>query len=75
VYVTLAALKQFRTPNFLATGGKMRNWMKQPKTPYMVNSVPIRFKFKPKPPLNLNGRWVLCSFGSLRGKCMKIGSI
>lgn len=71
--VTAQHLKQLSTPNFLAVGGKIRNWMKQPTNPYMVKSVPIRPEPRPKPPENLNGREVLPESGAWRGWCKKIG--
>src|SRR3954449_1429241 len=66
-------LKQFRTPNLLAVGGKTRNWMKQPMIPYMVNKVPIREWSMPKPPENLKGRDVLRGVCDWRLWCMKMG--
>lgn len=66
-------LKQLRTPNFLATGGNTRNWIKHPQIPYSVKSVPIRPDFKPNPPENLNGREVLSGVGSCFLLCKKMG--
>jgi hypothetical protein len=71
--VSAQPLKQFSTPNLRAVGGKTRNWMMQPMTPYSVNMVPILLLPRPKPPLNLNGRFVLLSFGVCRGWCRKMG--
>jgi hypothetical protein len=66
-------LKQFRTPNLRAVGGKIRNWTTQPRTPYIVNMVPILLLLRPKPPLNLKGRWVFSLVGIWVGWCRKIG--
>jgi len=41
------ALKQFRTPYFRATGGKIRNCIKQPQMPYIVYIVPILEESRP----------------------------
>lgn len=49
-------LKQNRTPSLRATGGNIRNWMKQPMIPYIVNKVPMRDEEREKPPENLKGR-------------------
>ena len=53
------ALKQFRTPYFRATGGKIKNCIKQPQMPYIVYMLPILEELKSYPPLNLKGRDVL----------------
>lgn len=70
---TAQHLKQFRTPNFRAVGGKTRNWMKQPTKPYAVNRVPILLDPSPKPPENLKGSCVLVEFGVCWGVCRKMG--
>lgn len=67
-------LRQVRTPYLFATGGKIRNWTKQPNIPYKVNIVPMRSLPRPKPPENLKGNAVLLSSGTCFGRCIKIGS-
>ena len=65
--VTAQHLKQFSTPKWRAVGGKIRNWTKPPQMPYIVNKVPMRPDSRPKPPQNLNGRYVFAGVCSSTG--------
>lgn len=53
------SLRQFRTPQRRARGGKIRNWMNIPTMPYRTKRRPMRSESMPKPPVNLRGRWTL----------------